>query len=101
MLGAVALFLIQRNSDALVGRTMHRQRLKESVGLGEWRGDTVSDSMMPLGDRVILLGDRGDVIERYCKSTFVTRRHRVKGMCTIDKSIQYMTDIDMVLSYTL
>ena len=31
LLGAVALFLIQRNSDALVGRTMHPQRLKEIV----------------------------------------------------------------------
>ena len=33
--GAVALFLIQRNSDALVGRTMHPQRLKEIVDLLE------------------------------------------------------------------
>ena len=33
LLGAVALFLIQRNSDALVGRTMHLQRLKEIVNL--------------------------------------------------------------------
>ena len=31
LLGAVALFLIQRNSDAFVGRTMHPQRLKEIV----------------------------------------------------------------------
>ena len=35
LLGAVALFLIQRNSDALVGRTMHPQRLKEIVDLLE------------------------------------------------------------------
>ena len=35
LLGAVALFLIQRNSDALVGRTMHSQRLKEIVDLLE------------------------------------------------------------------
>ena len=33
--GAVALFLIQRNSDAIVGRTMHPQRLKEIVDLLE------------------------------------------------------------------
>ena len=33
LLGAVALFLIQQNSDALVGRTMHPQRLKEIVNL--------------------------------------------------------------------
>ena len=33
--GAVALFLIQRNSDTLVGRTMHPQRLKEIVDLLE------------------------------------------------------------------
>ena len=35
LLGAVALFLIQWNSDALVGRTMHPQRLKEIVDLLE------------------------------------------------------------------
>ena len=35
LLAAVALFLIQRNSDALVGRTMHPQRLKEIVDLLE------------------------------------------------------------------
>ena len=35
VLGAVALFLIKQNSDALVGRTMHPQRLKEIVNLLE------------------------------------------------------------------
>ena len=35
VLGAVALFLIQQNSDAVVGRTMHPQRLKEIVNLLE------------------------------------------------------------------
>ena len=35
VLGAVALFLIQRDSDALVGRTMHPQKLKEIVNLLE------------------------------------------------------------------
>jgi zinc transporter 9 len=35
LLGAVALFLIQRNSDALVGRTMHPRKLKEIVELLE------------------------------------------------------------------
>ena len=34
-LGAVALFLIQQNSDAHVGRTMHPQKLKEIVDLLE------------------------------------------------------------------
>ena len=52
LLGAVALFLIQRNSDALVGRTMDPQRLKEIVDLLE--SDMVIQGVTAM---VTLLGD--------------------------------------------